>query len=184
MPLITLCSRCEGILENEDTVHNEPLLHLNSADNAYPDIVKEDQASRSSLQENDTESQMENADTESAESPTSAGREEGYFCEYMSVPYADTARKGKVRWIDTSVDDEEENVFLPNLFPIHGTFHALPARRPIDLFPIDLTNEVDFQALVCGASNLIIPLHVTIYIMPTFRDRDRDCCFRSSQSTD
>jgi hypothetical protein len=64
--LITLCSPREGsTLENEDPVHNEPLPHLNSTYCDHtPDIVKDEEhaESRGFPQQNDTESQIENAD--------------------------------------------------------------------------------------------------------------------------
>jgi hypothetical protein len=67
--LIALRSHCEGgILENEDTDHNELLLDLNSAETAYMDIVEEEDhaESRGSLQGNDTDSQIENAEASSS----------------------------------------------------------------------------------------------------------------------
>jgi hypothetical protein len=73
--LITLRSPLEGgFLENEDPVHNEPL-HLNSTYCDHTDIVEDEEhaESRRFPQQNHTESQIENTDAESAESPTSAG---------------------------------------------------------------------------------------------------------------
>jgi hypothetical protein len=94
---------------------------LNSADNAYPDIVEEEDhaESQSSLQENDTdsdlqiqntdaESQIENTDAKSAESPSFASMEEaGYDTSMLCT---DAACKGKVCQTDTSTDDEEDTM--------------------------------------------------------------------------
>jgi hypothetical protein len=73
--LITLRSPLEGgFLENKGPIHNEPL-HLNSTYCDHMDIVEDEEhaESRGFPQQNHTESQIENTDAESVESPSSAG---------------------------------------------------------------------------------------------------------------
>ncbi|KAJ7609237.1 hypothetical protein DFH06DRAFT_1485931 [Mycena polygramma] len=61
------------------------------------------------------------------------------------------------------------SVPLPRVSPTHSTFRVHPPRR--DVFPIDLTSEVDFHALARGVLDFNVPPHTTVYIMPTSRER-------------
>ncbi|KAJ6492021.1 hypothetical protein C8R45DRAFT_190913 [Mycena sanguinolenta] len=54
---------------------------------------------------------------------------------------------------------------LPNLSPTYTHASVLPTGA--DVFPIDLTSEVDFQVLERGVSNFSIPPHTTVYVLPT-----------------
>ncbi|KAJ6566813.1 hypothetical protein B0H19DRAFT_714251 [Mycena capillaripes] len=62
-----------------------------------------------------------------------------------------------------------QNIPLPGLSCAHSTSQAPRIRR--DVFPIDLTNDVDFELLADGIGNFPIPLHATVYVMPSSRER-------------
>ncbi|KAF7358897.1 hypothetical protein MSAN_01230000 [Mycena sanguinolenta] len=55
---------------------------------------------------------------------------------------------------------------LPNPLP---TYTPAPAPPIGGVFPIDLTDEVDFQVLARGVSNFSIPLHTIVYVLPASR---------------
>ncbi|KAJ6467522.1 hypothetical protein C8R47DRAFT_1325995 [Mycena vitilis] len=61
------------------------------------------------------------------------------------------------------------SVPLPRLSPTRSTFWGHPSRR--DVFPVDLTSEVDFHALAGGILDFNVPPHNTVYIMATSRER-------------
>ncbi|KAJ6566804.1 hypothetical protein B0H19DRAFT_1138617 [Mycena capillaripes] len=62
-----------------------------------------------------------------------------------------------------------QHIPLPNVAPVHNTPQAPRIRR--DVFPIDLTNDVDFELLADGIGNFPLPLHTTVYVMPSSRER-------------
>ncbi|KAJ6526793.1 hypothetical protein B0H19DRAFT_1275628 [Mycena capillaripes] len=62
-----------------------------------------------------------------------------------------------------------KNIPLPSLSTSHSTSQSTRARR--DVFPIDLTDDVDFELLADGIGNFPIPLHTTVYVMPSSRER-------------
>ncbi|KAJ7032533.1 hypothetical protein C8F04DRAFT_1107153 [Mycena alexandri] len=61
------------------------------------------------------------------------------------------------------------NVPLPNNSSTPWGAPAAQTRQ--DVFPIDLTNAVDFHALARGLENVSIPEGATIYVLPPSRDR-------------
>jgi hypothetical protein len=61
------------------------------------------------------------------------------------------------------------NVPLPPSSPTYAPTQ-LP-RTGRDIFPIDLTSEIDFEVLAHGLVNFGIPAHTTVYVLPASRDR-------------
>jgi bZIP factor len=114
--LITLCSQLEGdILNNEDPVHNEPLPHLYSTYCDRTDIVEDEKHAEDQElpQQNDAESQIENANAESAESPSSAGEADAQTDISGVLSDADTDGENRVMgpapgWPDGMVSPLEE----------------------------------------------------------------------------
>ncbi|KAJ7321372.1 hypothetical protein DFH08DRAFT_941985 [Mycena albidolilacea] len=61
------------------------------------------------------------------------------------------------------------SVPLPAFSPTYAPTQLPPTGR--DVFPIDLTSEIDFEVLARGLANFGIPAHTTIYVLPASRDR-------------
>ncbi|KAF8198831.1 hypothetical protein K438DRAFT_1759479 [Mycena galopus ATCC 62051] len=61
-----------------------------------------------------------------------------------------------------------QNVPLPNVSPTYAHAQAPPIVE--DVFPIDLTNEIDFVLLARGIPNFALPLRTTIDVLPASQD--------------
>ncbi|KAJ7846688.1 hypothetical protein B0H14DRAFT_2771320 [Mycena olivaceomarginata] len=61
------------------------------------------------------------------------------------------------------------SVPLPAFSPTYAPTQLPPTGR--DVFPVDLTSEIDFEVLARGLANFGIPAHTTIYVLPASRDR-------------
>ncbi|KAF8192382.1 hypothetical protein K438DRAFT_2018066 [Mycena galopus ATCC 62051] len=60
------------------------------------------------------------------------------------------------------------NIPLPSLSPTYAHSQAPPFGG--DVFPIDLTNEIDFSLLARGMLNFALPPRTTVYVLPASRD--------------
>ncbi|KAF8146662.1 hypothetical protein K438DRAFT_1944477 [Mycena galopus ATCC 62051] len=62
------------------------------------------------------------------------------------------------------------SVPLPDPSPTHAHVQVSPPSVG-DVFPIDLTNEIDFSLLARGMLNFALPPRTTVYVLPASRDR-------------
>ncbi|KAJ7184766.1 hypothetical protein C8R46DRAFT_1065094 [Mycena filopes] len=98
-----------------------------------------------------------------------SGRGAGQVCDMIFIVFANvlsdnSQAPGAPRFVNVPLPQ-------PNSFASWGA-PPVPAQSPSDdVFPIDLTNPVDFHRLARVLDNVSISEHATVYVYPPSRDR-------------